>query len=287
MAFRVLVVTDSASFYSDLEVAFEPLSLSLLHKGTSLLELNESELTAYWMAEKINFIVYAGFSLNFNAVRLQALTQSCAARDIPLIHVSSYQVFDAQQGSVEEGVKPEPNEPLSLSLLAAENIILGGARNMVLRMPWTLMSCSAALEDEGLLDRACKALLGTSELQVSDEVAGFVMSWPEVARAVTAMIQQVLCGAENWGVFHIRSSDSCSEAEFADAVARLLKSEGFSVANVVAVKGGGYLMQRSALLGGRRSVDDFGIQQRSFRVGLKGAVQRWVKLSGYIPALAP
>ncbi|WP_053980514.1 sugar nucleotide-binding protein [Marinagarivorans algicola] len=287
MAFRVLVVTDSASFYSDLEVAFEPLSLFLLHKGTSLLELSERELSAYWVAEKINCVVYAGFSLNFDEARLQRFTQSCVAREIPLMHLSSYQVFDTQQGNIEEGVTPESSEPLGLSLLAAENIILEGERNMVLRMPWTLTTCSAALEDEGLLDRACKALLGTNELQVSDEVAGFVMSWPEVARAITAMIQQVFCGAENWGVFHIRSSDSCSEAEFADAVARLLKAEGFSVANVVAVKGAGYLMQRSALLGGRRSVDDFGIQQRSFRVGLKGAVQRWVKLSGYIPALAP
>lgn len=293
MAFRILVITDSLSFYSDMEAAFEPLSLFLMREGSSLLALAEEDLLTYLTTEKINVVVRTGFSVVDDCTGLQRFIAACAKNAIPVISLSSYRVFGSHQlnGSTAskllENMQPEPSDLLGQALMTAENIVLEQAQGIVLRVPWSLMNYSQAPEDDGLLDRVCKALLSGNELFVSEEVSGFVISWPEVARVITAMIQQVLCGAESWGVFHLRSSDCCSEAEFTDAVARLLKAEGFNVARLVAMKGAGNLMHSSALLGGRRTTDDFGVQQKSFRIGLKGAVQRWIQLNGYIRALTP
>lgn len=311
MPFNVLVVTDSHSFRREMEAAFEPLSLLLLCCDTSLLAQPKTSFSDYLAVKNINIVVHAGFSAKVTAEHLNVLVNCCAEQAISIVHLSSYQVFGALQAVVDETVLPTPDTAHGEALLAAEQLVQNGywahnsvlsgqpiqngtalnkpisdvTKNIVIRVPWTLMAHTDAPEDESVLDRACKALLGGTELLVSEEVKGFIITWSDVARAITAMIQQVLCGANSWGVFHLRSSDSCSEAEFADAAARLLKAEGFSVANVVALKGPGYLMQRCALIGGRRCTDDFGIQQTSFRVGLKGAVQRWVQHSGYVPAI--
>ena len=141
--------------------------------------------------------------------------------------------------------------------------------------------------DNGKITRGKYTLLKifALALNVSEVASGALISWPEIAKTIVAMVQQILCGAENWGVFHVHTSDNCSEAEFADAVARLLRGEGLCVSELAITKEPWPCsVERPALLLGRRCTDNFGVQQRSFRVGLKGSVQRWITENGYRPA---
>ncbi len=286
MGFRVLVVSDSSVFYGALESAFESLAFSLLVAEPDFFALSQERMSAYVEAERANIVVHYS-EKNGATESLQFLAQVCRDKDLPLIHLSSYRVFGGQQSELSESLRPEPDDVLGEALLAAETFVLDVPHAIVLRTPWMLVSCGGASAVEGILGRTCLALLNNPVLSVSEEVVGVLISWGEIAKTIVAMVQQILCGSENWGVFHVRTSDTCSEAEFADAVARLLRGEGFSVSELTVTKDAQpCLVERSALLLGRRCTDNFGVQQRSFRVGLKGSVQRWVAESGYLPPAA-
>ena len=283
MGFRVLVVSDSPAFYETLESAFEALAFSLLAATPDFLMLSQENMAAYIDGERINIVVHASADGGV-ANNLQWLVNTCRDKNLPLIHLSSYRVFGAAQSDLSESLLPEPDDALGQALLATESLVLAVPHAIVLRTPWTLVSCSQAATDEGLLGRICFGLLNNPILNVSEVAAGALISWQEMAKTIVAFVQQILCGAENWGVFHIRTSDTCSEAEFADAVARLLRGEGLSVSELAITKEvRPCSVERSALLSGRRCTDNFGVQQRSFRVGLKGSVQRWIADNGYFP----
>jgi dTDP-4-dehydrorhamnose reductase len=272
-------------FYETLESAFEALAFSLLAANPDFLTLSQENMTAYLEGERINIVVHA-HSESGEIENLQRLINICGEKNLPVIHISSYRVFGRGQGELSEYLLPEPDDLLGNTLLASENVVLGIAHAIVLRAPWTLTSCSALASDEGLLGRICFGLLNNSVLNVSEVAAGTLISWSEMAKTIVAIVQQILCGAENWGIFHVHTSDACSEAEFADAVARLLRGEGFRVADLVITKDVcPASVERAALLRGRRCTDNFGVQQRSFRVGLKGSVQRWIAENGYTPAV--
>lgn len=284
MGFRVLVVSESPAFYETLEAAFEALAFSLRAATPDFLTLTADNMASYLDGERINIVINANTEPS-GAEGLQRLVRLCGEKDLPLIHLSSYRVFGAGQSDLSESLPPEPDDALGEALLTAEKTVLGLEHAIVLRMPWTLTSCSQALTDEGLLGRICFGLLNNPVLNVSEVASGALISWPETAKTIVAMVQQILCGAENWGVFHVHTSDSCSEAEFADAVARLLRGEGLCVSELAITKEPWPCsVERPALLLGRRCTDNFGVQQRSFRVGLKGSVQRWITENGYRPA---
>lgn len=282
MGFRVLVISDSPTFYGALEAAFEALSFSLLAATPDFLSMSSDNMDVYLEGERINIIVHASAD---DVANLQNLTSLCSQKNLPLIHMSSYRVFGAHQEDLYEDLVPQPDDVLGQDLLAAESAVLACDHALILRTPWTLVNYTQALTDEGLLGRVCIGLLNNAVLNVSEAAGGTLIAWPEVAKTIVAITQQILCGAENWGVFHIHSSDVCSEAELADAISRLLRSEGFCIAELSTTKSTQpYLVERTAELKGRRCTENFGIQQRSFRVGLKGAVQRWVADNGFVPA---
>ena len=90
------------------------------------------------------------------------------------------------------------------------------------------------------------------------------------------MVQQIACGAENWGVMHLRSAEPCFEAEFADHLVRQLKKDGWPAARLDVTKGPGVYGSTMAVLAGRRLTDAFGVQMRSWRLGVKALLQRWI-----------
>ncbi|HEY7774696.1 MAG TPA: sugar nucleotide-binding protein [Marinagarivorans sp.] len=281
MGFRILVISDSPAFYGALEAAFESLSFSLLAVTPDVLSMSSDNMRLYLEGERINIVVHASV---VDIANLQNLTAQCSHKNLPLIHLSSYRVFGSHQEDLYEDLVPQPDDALGQDLLAAESTVLSCKHGLILRTPWTLVNFSQTQVDEGMLGRVCLGLLNNAVLNVSEAAAGTLVAWPEVAKTIVAIIQQIVCGAENWGVFHMHSSDVCSEAEFADAISRLLRAEGFCVAELSTSKSAApYLVERTAVLKGRRCTENFGIQQRSFRVGLKGAVQRWVADNGFAP----
>lgn len=256
------------------EQAFEPSSLSLIAVSAACL-LNEQSTTALLEKERPSVVVYADRP---NIDGLSRLTRQLSHYKVPLIMLSSHLVFGDQQGHHFEADTPVPTCTEGQHWLAAEGIALALAQAIIIRLPWTLTRVTQGAFDEAALDRLCRAITTHSAIDVSEVASGSLITWNDAARVVAAIVQQLLCGADNWGIFHLHSSDVCSEAELADALARLLKAEGLTVAELVATKQSSpHWLSRNAALVGRRCTDNFGIQLKSFRVGLKGQVKAWIQ----------
>lgn len=206
---------------------------------------------------------------------LGALVSVCAQRNIPLLHVSSYRVYGVTETdrSIRETDEAEPEDDLGKKILQLEKILQAHRRHVILRPSWILEGSG------GVLNQFMPPLLARQELVVSDHRYGAPVSRRYIVRVLFAMIQQILCGAENWGVFNVHSSDKCSEAEFADQLFRLLVNEFKLEVNAPTVAGpkdDRHLLEGCAHLVGRRCTANFGIQLPTWRSGFARVVKAWL-----------
>jgi dTDP-4-dehydrorhamnose reductase len=203
------------------------------------------------------------------------LAQACGQR-VAGLHLSSYRVFGTQYcnaGAYDEGEIPAPDDELGQHLRRAEQAFLALKKGVVLRLPWL-----AEPRGDNVFTRVASRLTSGKALEVSDVYRGCPTTVDDVARVVLAMVLQILCGARNWGVFHLHSSDSCSEAELADHIARLLEAEGFACNEIEILRNPeNRLLPGCGLLAGTRCTNNFGIQLRSWRHDLKSVAKSWAK----------
>jgi dTDP-4-dehydrorhamnose reductase len=213
----------------------------------------------------------------------QSLAHFCLERNSVLICLSSHEVFGAaQQGSaLTELDIPEPDTAVGRAIYMVEQSLSVCEKKIVLRLPWLLDIPG------GLLDRLCRALLYMPECVVSDSWRGAPVLVEDVVRIVLAMVQQVLCGAQNWGYFHLHASDQCSEAELADHVARVLQKAGCEVSPIFLGPLTRRFIMSNGWIKGHRCTNNFGFQYRSWRQGIKNRVQEWLDAERAAGRLAP
>lgn len=213
---------------------------------------------------------------NSDESALFALAEVCSKRKIPLLHVSSYRVYGDEyiEKGWRESDEPEPGGSLGKKLLSLEKGLSDlHNKHIILRPGWILEGKS------GLLDHFLPPMLEGKSPVVSDHRYGSPLPRRFVARVLFAMIQQILCGANNWGVFNIHSSDKCSEAEFADQLYRLLVNEFKLDVKLPTVAGADderYFVEGCAHLLGRRCTANFGIQFPTWRSGFARVVKAWL-----------
>lgn len=206
---------------------------------------------------------------------LGSVVRSCAAKKIPLIQISSYLVFGNQyheKGLVETDI-PKPTTKRGQNLLAIENLIAEADRHIILRLGWILDA-----RRQSVFADLFPTLLDEEPPVVSDHKYGSPIAQNFVARALIAIVQQVLCGAKNWGVFHLHSIDSCSEAEITDYFVRVLRRDlGIQALQpAIATKDDPrQFFKGCGNLKGRRCTNNFGIQLPTWRSGFKTLARAW------------
>lgn len=207
-----------------------------------------------------------------------ALARLCARRDLTVIHLSSFAVFgreqQAQTGAAGEALPPSPDSTLGEALLQTELAFAQVRRAIILRSSRLLDSST------GMIAQVCTALRAADTVEASDRWRLTPVYVEDVVRTIVAMLQQILCGAENWGVFHLHSSDVCSEAEFIDCIARNLRKYDCDVAPLVVRSNDEQFFDGNAWLQGSRCTNDFGVQKRSWRKGLRTKIEAWLANEG-------
>jgi dTDP-4-dehydrorhamnose reductase len=218
------------------------------------------------------------------AGRMQSFLDVFSPLDLPFIHFSSYRAAGIEY--VEKGLVEAPMPELGLvsghPMLAIESLVAAIDKTMIMRCSWLI-----DLEVSGLLDVMLPSLLAGQSLVVSDHHFGTPVNCKFLARVALAVVQQLLTGAENWGVFHVHSADNCSEAEFCDHVIRALQKEldkEYSFPGIASRGDESSLMVGCALLLGRRCTDDFGIQLPTWRRGFSKILRRWLERNGHSTA---
>ncbi|MGH1372615.1 MAG: SDR family oxidoreductase [Cellvibrionaceae bacterium] len=210
----------------------------------------------------------------------KCLAKAVAETDCVVIHLSSYRVFGGEnKSSYDELDKPLPLGPAGRAFLEAERAFERDLDKYIcLRMSWVL-----DIVGESVFRRLLQDLVVDGpRLEVTHQRRGSPISTTEIGRVVLAMVNQILCGADNWGVFHLSSGDPCSSAEFAEAVADILEREGALKRDwgVESLSEEALALQGepdSAALTVRRCRDNFGYQIRSWRQGLTGLIRHWLE----------
>lgn len=289
MGFKVLVRSAPTLFLESLVNLFEDQPYIILAPTPAELDWTDvSAVEAYIKKKSPSVIVNNPLvPLQGNSAELASLMklmELCELADIHLIHLSSYRVFGRVANDIDltEDYMPEPpaEDASAQHLLAMERLCLQRTNHVILRAGWWLNG-----EVDNIVDRLVPALLTENReaLVVSDHAFGNPVQAQFVAHVVFSMIQQFLCGAQNWGVFHVHSSDTCSEAEFCDNLVRLLKAElqlDLELPTVASGDDDRKLIAGNANLRGRRCTDNFGIQLPSWRKGLKVLVKLYLEKKG-------
>ncbi len=207
--------------------------------------------------------------------QLEHVSAVCVERDIPLIQLSSYEIFgntDKKSAIAEADVGE--GEELACSARNVELVASRVRRHIILRRSWLLDGRGSAL-----LPLYVPKLMQSEPMVVSDHDFGGPVSSAFIADVLVALVKQILTGAENWGVFHLHSADTCSEAEFCDHLVRQLHKEkdlSLPLPSVSSKDDTRRFLHGNAHLSGRRITDNFGIQLPTWRRGFGRLLREWL-----------
>lgn len=180
------------------------------------LVLNAAAYTAVDKAESEPDLAYA-----VNARAPEAMARACAARDVPLIHISTDMVFDGEKaGAYLETDATNPLHVYGASKLAGEQAVLAAHdRALVARVSWLFSAYGQNFLQMMLRLGETQPVLKVVADQrakptASGDVAAFLLSQADrLARAPK--------GAAEWGVLHLVNSGETSRYEMAQEIFRL------------------------------------------------------------------
>ena len=287
MSFKIVILGDENAVANRLTQVLDdlPLRFTYVDKLCLVDPVRFSDVTA-WLellhSEQATIVINLLFPTTCDQADMSlpmtvAIAEACSQRNTPLIQLSSYRVFGTEY-SVEgwsEVDLPFPLDDFGKQLLERERAAITVAKHIVIRLSWVLDAF-----DDNLLTVAIQKLTHENpSLIVSDHKYGRPISAVYIANTILALIQQILVDAQNWGVFHLHSSDLCSEAEFCDYLLRILSAELDRDIPAPEVAGKGdnrAVLQGSANLQGNKITNNFGIQLPSWRSGFKKLVKSWL-----------
>lgn len=163
-----------------------------------------------------------------NATAAGALAEACAARGVPLVHLSTDFVFDGRKhGAYREDDTPNPLSVYGASKLAGERAVLAAhPAALVVRVAWTFGATGANFVPTMLrLARRHGALRATVDQR------GCPTSAAGIARACLALLDRLRDGAPG-GLLHWCGAPAVSRADFARAI---VQAAGLDVAVADAV----------------------------------------------------
>jgi dTDP-4-dehydrorhamnose reductase len=177
------------------------------------LVFNAAAYTAVDKAESEPDLAYA-----VNARGPEAIAKACAARDVPLIHISTDMVFDGEKSGAY--VETDPTNPLHVygaSKLAGEQAVLAAHdRALVARVSWLFSAYGQNFLQMMLRLGKTQPVLRVVDDQrarptASGDVAAFILSQAgRLARAPK--------GAADWGLLHLVNDGEASRYEMAQTI---------------------------------------------------------------------
>ena len=214
-----------------------------------------------------------------NVAGPEALAKACAARDVPLIHLSTDCVFDGTKGSpylpLDEtcpiGVYGTSKRDGELAVLAA------APRSLVVRVSWIFSRFGRTFV------RVMLDLARTREtITVVNDQFGCPTHAPDLAAALLDMATQVSDpGFNAWGTYHLAGRGETDRATMARKIFDYSRRNGGPVAEVVPIATSEFPTPAQRPLNARLDMSDttrvFGLQLPPWEAGLEQTVGELVK----------
>lgn len=201
------------------------------------------------------------------------LLDLCAGLGVPLILLSDGRVFDGSEAPLNhrESEAPHPASVAGGQLSALEAQLAARLERHVILRSGALFSEVG----ENCLTRIVAAIQAGERLTLSNSLKACPTHAADLARVVSAMVDQYSCDAQCWGAYHYNSSGYVTAFEFAEIVyAHLSQHADLAGAEprLIADEAGAKLNPPVPVLRCDRILQHFGIKQLPWRSFLPGTL---------------
>jgi dTDP-4-dehydrorhamnose reductase len=201
----------------------------------------------------------------------EMLAMAAATTGCFLLQLSDCQVFSGQQAAAyRETDVPDAKAPYGAMRLAGERAVIDKCpRHLILRTGELFSSLGP-----NVLTNLLDAWRNGGSAPVSVRYQFCPTSVRDAARVIVALLQQLSCGIEPWGVYHYCGTDAISYHDFARLVKQIIESqpELNLVMGMREIAEG--LPPLSWALDCSKIREMFGIKQHAWRAGLTSGVKR-------------
>jgi dTDP-4-dehydrorhamnose reductase len=295
MSLKILLTDSSSSLGQALAHELEREPFNLLTPSDAALDWADAgAVNAYLLHQKPDAIincrgwVAASQRQDFQALlaTVNSLATAESASAIPQLHFSSYKVFGGDNKgthSEKDDVSPV-SEAGEVFIQLEQQLIAALTRPVILRLSWLVGAYG-----ENLLTQLVDDFLNGESVNVNRRLRGAPTMLADAARVAVAVVKQIGCGADNWGVMHYCSGDACTQEEFAEQVLQVLMQQQLLTAepSLMVIESDPIDEPLSAILGCRRLRDYFGVQARSWRPSLLPLVKQAVHNRSALNASEP
>lgn len=274
---KILVISSSPQFIDALSERFGLRGHSLLVMGIeqcgSDTELNTllSSTAFDLVVNTMGFEVGADFN-NFPLDAVKQLAELCKMMALPLLQLSSSQVFDGLDGGRHR--EDEPATPASRPgalLWQVEEAVRASPKHIILRTGPVFSA-----QGDNLLTQLIQDFRRGGIIERSTGGQCCPTSVEDIARVVSAIIDQASCGAECWGTYHYSSSDPVSSYQFAETtlaiVSQYLDTEKLGISLEIATAVDSEWPR--PILNCDKIRNTFGIKQLPWRSSISSAVKQ-------------
>ncbi|CAA0111831.1 dTDP-4-dehydrorhamnose reductase [Zhongshania aliphaticivorans] len=204
--------------------------------------------------------------------RREVLLQFCQEACVPYILLSDGRVFDGFDAPHNGCVENDGVTAASLAgrQLAELEVLLTefSGQGIVLRTGPLI-----AVEEGGFISDCLVTVRGGKVLPLNDAILSCPTPVSDLARVVSAMVDQLSCGALCRGVYHYNSSGSTSAYEFAEVVCAFASQFVAPVAEITADDDGIGWVPSVPVLSCDKILQDFGVKQLPWRAYLPRMVR--------------
>ena len=145
----------------------------------------------------------------------ERLAKACKNKRIPLLQLSSVYVFAGDDRHLYvETDEMDNTHPVAEHIIEAEKAVTNHCEQYLLLRLGSVFSPGG----ENVLRHMLRRLITRKDLHLSSFNQGCPLAVDDAVRVVTAMIDQVSCGVQPWGIYHYCSSDLTSCFEFAEVL---------------------------------------------------------------------
>ncbi|MGK0498689.1 MAG: dTDP-4-dehydrorhamnose reductase [Oceanicoccus sp.] len=146
---------------------------------------------------------------------LLQLVQACQQMAVPLIQLSTSRVFDGGEGGrYRELDDVVPVSDAAVMSFRMEELLRGSLPQHIILRTGPVFSHHSV----NLLTQLLARFQKNESLLLSTTEKSCPMHSMDLARVVSAIIDQLSCGCDSWGTYHYTSSDPASAYEFAETV---------------------------------------------------------------------
>jgi dTDP-4-dehydrorhamnose reductase len=146
------------------------------------------------------------------------VAEACACRHVPLIHISSSDVFDGELGRAWG--EADPVSPINIcgaSNAAGENEVRRRLEtHVILRTSWLFGATGSGVLRNVLTLGAERSVLRVVAGETARPTAAH-----DLAAAVIAVAERLVGGVPAWGTYHFANAGEASRASFTEAILRL------------------------------------------------------------------